>query len=38
MHQGPESIPLHNEINCQINKNTETVKLGLNFLAAPKSS
>ena len=36
MHQGPESIPLHNEINCQINQNVEIVKLDLNFLGAPK--
>ena len=34
--QGPESIPLHNEINCQINQNVEIIKLDLNFLEAPK--
>ena len=38
MHQGPENIPLHNEINCQINQNVEIVKLELNFLEAPKPS
>ena len=36
MQQGPESIPLHNEINCQINQNVEIIKLDLNFLEAPK--
>ena len=35
MHQGLESIPLHSEINCQINQNVEIVKLDLNFLEAP---
>ena len=34
LHQGPESIPLHNEIDCQINQNDETV----NFVEAPKPS
>ena len=38
IHQGPENIPLHNEINCQINQNVEIVKLELNFLEAPKPS
>ena len=38
MHQGPESITLHNEISCQINQNVEIVKLDLNFLEAPKPS
>ena len=38
MHQGPESIPLHDEINCQINQNVEIAKLDLNFLEAPKPS
>ena len=38
MQQGPESIPLHNEINCQINQNVEIIKLDLNFLVAPKPS
>ena len=38
MHQDPESIPLHNEINCEINQNVEIVKLDLNFLEAPKPS
>ena len=36
MHQGPENIPLHNEINCQINQNVEILKLDLSFLEAPK--
>ena len=38
MHQGPKNIPLHNEIVCQINRKVEIVKLGLNFLEAPKPS
>ena len=38
MHQGPKSIPLHNEIICQINRKVETVKLDLNFLEAPTPS
>ena len=38
MHQGPESIPLNNKINCQINQNVEIVKLYLDFLEAPKPS
>ena len=36
MHQGPENIPLHNEINCQINQNVEILKFDLSFLEAPK--
>ena len=36
MHQGPESIPLHNEINCQINQNVEIVKIRLEFLRSTK--
>ena len=38
MHRGPESIPLHNKINCPINQNVEIVKLDLNFFEAPKPS
>ena len=38
MHQVPKNIPLHNKIICQINRKVEIVKLGLNFLEAPKPS